>query len=389
LTKDLLDEKCNSGTNIPLKFCQSELLFIRSIKMKFSPKGATTLIGSLPHADRKLALDLVFKYCPEIPSWPQLVKYKPEQMIPQFCQNLPGLKEINGTLVIDTQGPNFEEEFLAFFEEYLMITEGEKPLDNSRFVLSEESGKTFRAFLDRLKNQRPPSMIAVKGQITGPFTMLTSIVDQNKRYILYDDRASDMVVKSLSLQARWQTETLNEAGVPVIIFLDEPALSGFGSSAFISVSASRIHEIINELAGQIHQAGGLVGTHVCANTDWNLIFDSDVDVLNFDAYGYFDRFALYKEKFHSFLESDKIVAWGIVPTMNPGDIESATVKSLKKMWIDEVKNLMNSKLNFGNILSHSIITPSCGCGSLSEELAEKVLELNLEVSEAIKKELET
>ncbi len=355
--------------------------------MKFLPKGAATLIGSLPHSDRNHALDLVFKYCPEIPSWPQLVKYRPEQMIPQFCQNLPGLKETDGTLIIDSDAPEFEPEFLAFFEEYLLVTEGGAPLDKSRFVLSEEGGKTFRAFVERLKTQRPSSLIAIKGQVTGPFTMLTSVVDQNKRYVLYDDRISDMVVKSLSLQARWQAEVLGQFGLPVIIFLDEPALSGFGSSAFISVSAARIHEIINEVAEQIHQAGGLVGTHVCANTDWNLIFDSKVDVLNFDAYGYFERFSLYKEQFHTFLKNERIVAWGIVPTMNPKDIEKETVDTLAQKWSDEIKKLIDSQIDLNTVLKYSIITPSCGCGSLSENLAEKVLELNLELSEKIKKEV--
>ncbi len=355
--------------------------------MNLTPRGAATLIGSLPHTNRAHALDLVFKFCPEIPSWPQLVKYRPEQMIHQFCHDLPGLKEIEGTLVIDSQDPGFEEEFLAFFEEYLMVTEGGLSLGESRFVLPEESGKTFREFVDRLKKTPLLSMIAVKGQITGPFTMLTSIVDQNKRYVLYDDRVSDMVVKSLSLQARWQVETLNELGVPVIIFLDEPALSGFGSSAFISVSASRIHEIINEVAEQVHGAGGIVGTHVCANTDWNLIFDSDVDVLNFDAYGYFERFALYKERYHEFVRSGKTVAWGIVPTMNPSDIRKESVDSLTGKWFAEINKMLDSKLDISEVLEHSIITPSCGCGSLTEELAEKVLELNLEVSERVKRAL--
>ncbi len=355
--------------------------------MDFLPKGAATLIGSLPHRDRDFALELVFRFCPEIPSWPQLVKYRSEQMIPQFCRNLPGLKEVDGTLIIDSESQDFEAEFLTFFEDYLMVTEGGAPLSESRFVLSGESGKTFMAFIEKLQSQRPPALMAVKGQITGPFTMLTSIVDQNKRYVLYDDRVSEMVVKSLSLQARWQTEVLAQFGVPVIIFLDEPALSGFGSSAFISVSAERIQSIINEVADQIHQAGGITGTHVCANTDWNLIFDSNVDVLNFDAYGYFERFALYKDRFRTFVKSGKVVAWGIVPTMNAGDVERETVESLTHRWLEEIKNMMDSGIELSAILDHSMITPSCGCGSLPEDLAEKVLELNLKLSENIRKEV--
>lgn len=352
--------------------------------MTFLASGSATLIGSLPHEDRNHALELVLRYCPEIPCWPQLTSYGAERMIPQFCQNLPGLKEKDGTLLIDSEDVNFEAEFLSFFEDYISVTEDVALLDQSRFMLSPEAGKTFFAFLDALQEKNSSSFKAVKGQITGPFTMLTSLVDQNKRYVLYDDRVSDMVVKSLSLQARWQVGKLKAFNVPVILFLDEPGLSGFGSSAFISVSASRIHEIINEVAGHVHLSGGLVGIHVCANTDWNLIFDSDVDILNFDAYGYFERFELYKEQIHKFISRGKQIAWGIVPTMNKEDIRRESADSLKRKCIENLQNLADSEEDLDTIVSHSLITPSCGCGSLPVDLAEKVLELNLEISRKLK-----
>jgi hypothetical protein len=43
----------------------------------------------------------------------------------------------------------------------------------------------------------------------------------------------------------------------------------------------------------IHTDGGLAGIHVCANTDWSLVLESGADIVNFDAYAYFDRFILY------------------------------------------------------------------------------------------------
>ena len=35
------------------------------------------------------------------------------------------------------------------------------------------------------------------------------------------------------------------------------------------------------------QEGGLVGVHVCANTDWSLVLDSSADIVSFDAYALF------------------------------------------------------------------------------------------------------
>ena len=95
----------------------------------------------------------------------------------------------------------------------------------------------------------------------------------------------------------------------MVVFIDEPALAGFGSSAFISVSAEQVTTMLDEVAGHIRRAGGLAGVHVCANTDWSLFFGGSLDVINFDAYTYFERFALYRQDLVTFVERGGIVAW--------------------------------------------------------------------------------
>ncbi|MFH1129037.1 MAG: methionine synthase, partial [Candidatus Omnitrophota bacterium] len=56
-------------------------------------RGLATGIGSLPYEDPAKAVDLVLKYLPQIPFWPQLPKLGGcEGMVAQFAQNLPCLK---------------------------------------------------------------------------------------------------------------------------------------------------------------------------------------------------------------------------------------------------------------------------------------------------------
>ena len=172
-------------------------------------------------------------------------------------------------------------------------------MDQSRFRLGDEAGRTFFAYLERL--EQLPAATAVKGQITGPFTLTAGLKDENDQLALYDPRLRDVVVKNLALKAQWQVEQLSRFSLPVIVFIDEPALAGFGSSAFISVSAEDITTMLDEVVSHIHQAGGLAGVHVCANTDWSLFFGGSLDVINFDAYGYFERFALYRQDLVSFI----------------------------------------------------------------------------------------
>ncbi|MEJ2232368.1 MAG: hypothetical protein P8X67_00445 [Syntrophobacterales bacterium] len=249
---------------------------------KWQPYGAATLVGSLPHQDRQKAIDLVFEEVGEIPAWPQLSSYTSEQMMIQYNEGLPGLERKNDRILFAVSDPGFEQELLAFYEEYLPAANSELSLDESRFCLGQDTGRTFYAFLERLERQQQTAA-AVKGQITGPFTLTAGLKDENDQLALYDPRLRDVVVKNLALKAQWQVELLSRSALPVIVFIDEPALAGFGSSAFISVSAEDITTMLDEVVSHIHKAGGLAGVHVCANTDWSLFFGGSLDVINFDA----------------------------------------------------------------------------------------------------------
>lgn len=263
------------------------------------------------------------------------------------------------------------------------MTEGGAPLDDTRFVLTPETARGFFALLDEIEStQQPP--VALKGQITGPVTQATGLTDQNGRAIFYDDRLLDIVGKTLAMKARWQAEKLSQRGVPAIVFIDEPGLAGFGSSAFISISREDIARVLSEVIDAIHQAKGLAGVHVCANTDWSLILDSSADILSFDAYGFFDRLVLYKASLRTFFDQDRILAWGIAPTSDAGDIEKETTSSLVAKWESQAGQLEALGIQREKILAQSLITPSCGTGSLSLDHAVKVLEMTREVSETLR-----
>jgi len=115
-----------------------------------------------------------------------------------------------------------------------------------------------------------------------------------------------------------------------------------------------------------------------------LILESSADILSFDAYDYFDRLILYAKELKKFLEQDKILAWGIVPTAKEEDIEKETAASLVARWKKEASELETLGISQTQILSQSLITPSCGTGSMSLDHARKVLKLNLEVSGSLR-----
>ncbi len=352
---------------------------------QFLPACLPLLIGSLPLVDHQEATDIIFDYTPHFPLWPQLPMYKQEGMILQYIPGFPGVTERDDKVFINTQGEGFEAELVEFYEEYLMVTEGGGSLDGSRFQLSEESARGFYTFLATANNNMS-SLIALKGQTTGPVTFCTGLVDQDGRAIFYNDQLRDAAIKHLSLKARWQTGEMAKIADQPIMFFDEPALAGLGTSAFITITADEIISGLTEVFDAVKAEGGLTGVHVCANTEWPVVFDSGVDIVSFDAYSFFDKLILYADHLQRFFSRGGVLATGIVPTTSEL-IDLETVDSLVGKWFDQTSQLVRLGIEEQTIFQQTLITPSCGTGTVTAAQAIKVLEMTKGVSEKIRAQL--
>ncbi len=323
------------------------------------------------------------EYTPAIPVWIQLPCHPAEGMIQQFLPGMPGWSSKEGRAVIQTDQPTFQDEMLLFYEEYFSVMGGKQSLDHSRFALTSDMAPGFFELISYI-NGLPSLPAAVKGQVTGPFTFATSVKDPEGRAIFYQPELRDISVKLLAAKAAWQARQLQAYGIPVMIFLDEPGLAGFGTSAFISVTKEDIQSSLGEVAAAVVQAGGLAGIHVCANTDWALILELPMDIVSFDAYSFFDRFILFGKEIKAFLMRGGILSWGIVPTGNIQWVEQTDADTLYERLLDQIHQVAALGLNPEFIVSQSIITPSCGAGSLPPAHALKVIHMTQEISKKIR-----
>ena len=66
-------------------------------------------------------------------------------------------------------------------------------MDNALFTLSSVSARGFFAFMERL-DRLTEAPRAVKGQITGPFTLGTAIKDPSGVAIFHDDGLIEIIV---------------------------------------------------------------------------------------------------------------------------------------------------------------------------------------------------
>ncbi|MBN1850923.1 MAG: hypothetical protein JW932_20335 [Deltaproteobacteria bacterium] len=359
-----------------------------TFKSIFEPRCLATTIGSLPHTDVVRGTDLIFKYTPEIPSWAQFPKRNAyENMMTQFTEGIPALVHDGDRLYISTDAEDFPEQLAYFYEKYLAVTEANDMEALEYFHLSRQYAAGFSEFLSRLPQQIPMGKtMMLKGQVTGPLTLGTNLLDQNGRCSYYDDQLRDVVVKSIVLKALWQFKHLSGFDLPIMIFLDEPALLGFGKQTFITISRDDVIKDINEVVWAVHGRGGLAGIHCEENTDWSLLMETDLDVLDFDAYDHIQGITLYPEALGRFFDRGGCLGWGIVPTLDREAAATETVSSLINRFEDGVESLESKGFDRELLLGRALITPSCGAGGvLTVPLAEGVLSLLCELSKTLRK----
>jgi len=334
--------------------------------------GLATGIGSLPYRNTEEALDLIFKYIPDIPFWPQLPRRSIfEGMIAQFSENIPCIKVNSSGVFYDAADK--ERELELFYSKAI-------ERDLGYFRISQEYAPGFYAFLERVDSLRSAAFI--KTHITGPFTFAGGINDSSGISILHDDIMFQAIVQGLKMKALWQISLLSSLKKKIILFIDEPYLSCFGS-AYTSINRGDVLSALNELTEGLSSDDVIVGLHCCGNTDWSMIAEcSGIDIISFDAFGFQDKFALYAKEIKRFLDRGGVISWGVIPT------NVSIVKPDIGLLVDKIKSgigrLAEKGLDHSLLKQRTIITPACGLGTFPEVDAERVFHLLSGVSAVIK-----
>lgn len=348
------------------------------MKKKFKKNFYATAIGSVPYTDETAACEKILAGYRDIPFWPQMPKRTFfENMYAQFMERFPCavIDEAKKKVWIDTSGDllgGIEKAYQKILDE-----------DCEYFDVSKKHAAGFYEFLSQAESADLKDAAFLKGHVTGPISFGLSVTDENKQPILYNGELSEVMVKILAMKARGQIRRLKKVFNDIIIFIDEPYLVSIGSSVVNIKKADAVTKI-GEVIGAIHGEGALAGIHCCGNTDWSMLLGLGLDILNFDAYNFLKSLALYPEELKDFLKKDGVLAWGIVPTSEAVRTEDAG--SLAARIEDGLKHLAAKGVDEKLVLDSLVVTPSCGCGTMEAEDADRALSLNVEVSRRMRKD---
>jgi len=295
-------------------------------------------------------------------------------MVIQFSEGLPLLEIREETRSLTISSGDQESALVSFYDRFLAE-------DVPAFKISKAYAPGLYALVAAVRESPGKFGPYVKGQSVGPVTFASGILDQDGKSILHNPDLLDASVKGLAIKALWQVRELNKTGKRVILFLDEPYLSGFGS-AFTPIQRHEVIELLKEVIDYVRgNSEALIGIHCCGNTDWPMILEAGPDIINFDAYGYMDTFLLYPEELTRFLSEGGAIAWGIVPTADFTGEES--VEILLSRLNEGLNRFQEWGLDMENLARSSLITPACGMGTMENGFADRVLVLLSELSKQL------
>jgi len=351
-----------------------------------------TAVGSLPHKNPQDAVDLIFKSFKEIPFLPQLANVnKKEDMTVQYIQGIPGIvyDEDACKYFYDAQSEVFFEQLEDFFLDYESIV-NENDLSNiDKYAITPPYSSAWSLYLENIAGG---SYDYAKCQIIGPFTWATTLFDAENVCAFYDDTYRDVLIKGLTLKAIWQIVKIKNVNPDItpILFMDEPVMSQLGTSAFMTVKRDDVVSALSEIARVVKNFGAICAVHCCGKTDWSVIIDAEVDVINFDAFSYTKSLGTHIKEISDFIVRGGYIAWGMVPTLDKSALEAITVEELEQKFECAVNDLVKKSCNVLTkelIIKQSFFTPSCGAGGLTVDLAEKAMVLVNELSCKLKKSM--
>jgi hypothetical protein len=331
-------------------------------RIPFVAAGAVTGIGSLPLTSVTSAIRSVAEFSPEVPFWPQLPQLSErEGIVGQGLGVLEDLIEPRN----EGYGYQVKEGRLNSVLEILHRSNGE---------LAPANAAGFGAFEEALSSGLFSSAVAVKGQIEGPIT-LSAYLFHRGRPFLSDPALFAAVAFHVSQIIAWQIDRLKSAGLPVLLFVDEPALCLDAAANVVSEE-----QRLNALAATLEDArirGAYAGLHCCAARPFKRMCRVKPDIISFDAHEGLD---LFFADWHAvdFVNQGGAVAYGIVPT-RPGlnAIDAATIFI---RWL-KAASLAGDPQRFAQ---RAMITATCGLGLLDTSAVAESFNVAHSVSKLIR-----
>lgn len=328
--------------------------------MQLLPRCGTTGIGSLPHTQLELGLQLALQV--DIPYLPQLPNGNPtEFMIPAALELLPGLSvdQDGGVLIDDDAWKAHQESFGQQIEAALASG------DLRAFEPTVAACRAWNPFLFEIEARRQK---LAKVQLAGPATVRWVAKTKQGDLAADNPRLDQQIFRLVLARCVAMVKAVRRTGATPLLYLDEPGLYALDRT---DPRHLMVLQELKLLVVALQNEGALVGLHCCSNTDWEPLLDLGLNLLSVDARLSLDAVLDTGEALHRFVRGGGAFSLGIIPTdlassYRVSELVDAVETSLRATFRDEA--------TFQQVASRSLLTPACGLAMRSVPDAERIFD---------------
>jgi hypothetical protein len=338
--------------------------------LQLLPTCATTGIGSLPHTQLELGLQMALQV--DLPFLPQFPAQVPsELMIPSALEGLPGLAfDPEGMCTVDLAAWRSSKDG---FEQRLQAALGGSGLET--FEPSPQACRAWKPFLWEVEHRK---LAFAKIQIAGPATVRWVARTSEGQPASEQVELDQQIFRLVLAKALAMVKALRKANTTPILFLDEPGLYA------LDIRNPRHLVVLQELKVLIltlQREGALVGLHCCSNTHWPSIFDLGLDIVSLDVRLSLDAALEDPMVFLRHLMSGATLSLGIIPTDLLSEFQ---VRDLVESVEAALRATLPRDSALPEVLGRMLLTPACGLGMRSVSDAEAIFGMVREAQTALK-----
>jgi hypothetical protein len=319
------------------------------------PPGAITGIGSLPHSQMEMGLQMALAV--DVPYLPQLPAGNPRGlMVPAALEGLPGLELAeDGSCQVDLGA---WEAGRGELDERL--DQALKSGGAGSFLPTPAAERALQPFLFEVRERK---LAFAKAQLAGPATVRWSTRLSGGGVVADHPGLDAQVFRLVLARALALVQALRATGTTPIFYLDEPGLYA------LNTADPRHLAVLTELrllVAALRREGALVGLHCCGNTHWPALLGLGLDVLSFDVRLSLDALLESSAAVRTFLDAGGAFSLGIVPT-NLGE-EADPVELVRAAETSFAAALPGRS----DALRTVLLTPACGLGLRSVADTERI-----------------
>ena len=335
--------------------------------------------ASLPYEDIKICKRMMLRLYENIPFLAELPKIDPnDNIINRTLENIPGIQYSEKKILIDDYTT---AEFVKASSE---LSHAFDNLDTSIIDTYSSSAPYWEIYTEMLKRINPEYTII---KLIGPFSLAEMIFNVNTVTLLREKAYRKYLIQAVGAKALWYINKIKSISpnTKLIVLFEEHQLYKFGSIKRNNeeITKETIITMFSKLFQKIQSCGGLVGVQSFEKCNWQLLIDSNVNLISFDAYNNTTSLDIIAEKLGKFLAMGGYINWAIIPVNNEKSIRALNIDFANKLFTKAIENLSSEGVSLDLLYKNCTVSVQGNLDKLPILFAEKALMIESQLGKKI------